>query len=338
MKKKGIPLLDMPAMTASIRRILREERVVAAKAFVAAIAAKGNQGKQDESPVPSTLMKFVASVIEFLDYDEEMERHRATGLRIVRKKFNKMTKRKPTCIPTNLKGIVGDREPEETGEGMYGKVYRIGQYAVKIVDFKNTLTKVDMDEWRSEVEISILSGDIGVGPKIHEAYACILDGEPNSVIVMDHVEGVTFADWREFASKDRVAAAEKRIVEKMAVLHAAGIHHGDLHGYNIIVTVKPTSDPKDAKEVKGDKGIKDAKEVKEFKGVKEVKGNPYTMEFDDVWVIDYGLATTSEMRNNQDMRRIKYGRPPEGMMDSEREKAMVTKVGQRLIAEGLVIL
>lgn len=128
------------------------------------------------------------------------------------------------------------------GSGSYGKVYRLGTRkglvpkVVKVVslakryDIKHTLRA-----WRREVEWATVAGDAGVGPRVHDCYVCMHEGEPHGFMVMDFVDGTTLEEYRQTASPANVLKAERNLEAKIATLHTKGIAHADLHSRNVMV-------------------------------------------------------------------------------------------------------
>lgn len=87
-----------------------------------------------------------------------------------------------------------------------------------------------------------LAGRLGVGPRVHDWFACDAGGQMHLVTVMDLVAGGIELD--EWVKKHEPGAAEVErvhdvVATKLKRLHKHGVLHGDVHGGNIMVVVDP---------------------------------------------------------------------------------------------------
>jgi predicted Ser/Thr protein kinase len=160
------------------------------------------------------------------------------------------------------------------GEGAYGKVYRINnKKAAKIVALGahfiwDEINKVK-ENILNEFAICKLAGELGVGPKVYDHYSCC--DEQNQcyyVLYMDLLNGTNLYDWfNDNPSIEEQQHVKQRLVEKLEILHKNNIIHNDLHRGNVFIVNK-----------------------KNAKGKSKVE---------DVFIIDYGLATNFKRKMKQ---------------------------------------
>lgn len=143
-----------------------------------------------------------------------------------------------------LKGKEEAKEAQYLNAGDYGKVYRLGStQCVKIMNIsENELQAVDdrIDDiyFPREVEISKKAGEIGIGPKIKDAYVCVHENDSSchGIIYMEWLEGKTLFDWLAKGRSTEEIAKVRRLVEaKIQKMHDHGIIHMDLHNGNVFI-------------------------------------------------------------------------------------------------------
>ena len=158
----------------------------------------------------------------------------------------------PCLRAAGIRGIEG--KVEALGSGKFGDVKMIRMKlpgnasasvdvaqrprAVKIERFSNMYNlpfDKMFDIWRRGVSHASTAGDIGVGPRVYDAFVCAREGDYVGFIVMDVVKGATLEEWRDTRAPVEVAKANEIALKKLERLHAAGIIHGDLHARNVIV-------------------------------------------------------------------------------------------------------
>ncbi len=144
------------------------------------------------------------------------------------------------------------------GEGQGGKVYLLEgtsgnkKYVVKKIDFFKEDVLVDKDEinvqikeqFKDEIKIGIIAGELGVCPKI-------LSYTDDS-IVMEYIEGETLdnfikKNYKNIKSLDDIKSIKKRKIledimkkfhKKLDILYDNGIIYTDRHGGNIMIDLK----------------------------------------------------------------------------------------------------
>lgn len=175
------------------------------------------------------------------------------------------------------------------GEGYFGKVFRVSMptqdrdLAVKMQELHTKQNRTPLDRqllrWRQEVLFATRAADLGVGPRVHDAFICTRQGRTFGLIAMDFVRGVSLATWRtkRAAFPDDVRRAEELAVQKATRLHAAGMFHGDLHAGNIVVVPKH---------------------------VRTVRKEMISSGVSDVWVVDYGFGMDAKTLAEQDIEFI----------------------------------
>lgn len=141
---------------------------------------------------------------------------------------------KPT---TCLKGKHIEQTP--IGEGYFGKIYKIGnKKAAKIVPLTKHGYKDFVRRVETDMEISKMAGDLGVGPKIFDAYTCCLDEEGNCFYVMEMelLKGMPLRQWLQKKKAPALVSKAKNMVrKKLAILLRHSISHNDLHDLNVFV-------------------------------------------------------------------------------------------------------
>lgn len=160
------------------------------------------------------------------------------------------------------------------GEGAYGKVYKINnKKAAKIVPLGTHFIWDEINKLKenilNEFAICKLAGELGVGPKVYDHYSCC--DEKNQcyyILYMDLLNGKNLYDWLDDKpSVEEQEYVKKILIEKLEVLHKNNIIHNDLHRGNVFVVNK-----------------RNGKE----------KSN-----IEDVFIIDYGLATNFKRKMKQ---------------------------------------
>ncbi len=140
---------------------------------------------------------------------------------------------------TCLKNPAEASKMEYIGGGEYGKVFKIDETrCVKIINISENLNNLGYIDFQNEVEISKVAGEIGVGPKIYDAYVCVNDANSScyGIIYMEYVKGITLNDFLyKYYSKGNIATIRRLLEEKINKLHNAGILHSDLHHDNVMI-------------------------------------------------------------------------------------------------------
>ena len=127
------------------------------------------------------------------------------------------------------------------GKGSYGAVW--------LTSDKNTVVKIgnvslepdpptsrNFDRVQREFQISRAAGELGVSPKIFDAFLCCAnDGSCFYVIIMEFVPGVDLHTWNKKASTQQKQAMRQKLLRHTAALADAGIEHLDLHDGNVLV-------------------------------------------------------------------------------------------------------
>lgn len=85
----------------------------------------------------------------------------------------------------------------------------------------------------AELTITKLMAQIGVAPKVHEAF--IQSGpKPRAVIIMDQYDGTLEQLWSRLRSKAEQAVVLSKVLQLVQLMHSSGIVHTDLWGANIV--------------------------------------------------------------------------------------------------------
>jgi tRNA A-37 threonylcarbamoyl transferase component Bud32 len=158
----------------------------------------------------------------------------------------------------NLLACLKSKEDEEgaryLNEGDYGKVYRLGpSKCVKIINISEselqaTDDRIDDIFFPREVEISKKAGELGIGPKIEDAYICFQENDSSchGVIYMEWLEGKTLYDWlSKGRSTEEIAKVRDLVEAKIQKMHAHGIIHMDLHNGNVFILLDAKGEVKD---------------------------------------------------------------------------------------------
>ena len=211
-------------------------------------------------------------------------------------------------------GIAGRLGDSPAAAGHFGKVYRLspslpsakgrGALAVKVVrlDWGGTL-EAGLRSWKAEAEHAVAAGELGVGPRVRDAFVCAAGsaGSPIGVLVSDFVEGVSLATWRKQAPTPSAAvraAVEREVAAKVRRLHAAGILHGDLHAGNVLVrTARPP------------KGV--GRSGQSGQSGRSGRSGRSGQSGGRVMIVDYGFAGTVEQMRLRDLRDV----APDGLVD-----------------------
>jgi len=139
----------------------------------------------------------------------------------------------------------GYNQIKEIGRGSYGTVYlakkKSKKYAIKIQKFDNIYGNLDdfLESNINEYEKLRKLGKYSLSPKAYEIIFILneLTMKLYSLIVMDHIQGITLQEYKDKKGKldDN---DKKKINDKIIKLHKLGIYHRDLHTNNIIVVKK----------------------------------------------------------------------------------------------------
>jgi len=139
----------------------------------------------------------------------------------------------------------GYNQIKEIGRGAYGTVYlakkKSKKYAIKIQKFDNIYGNLDdfLESNINEYEKLRKLGKYSLSPKAYEIIFILneLTMKLYSLIVMDHIQGITLQKYKDKKGKldDN---DKKKINDKIIKLHKLGIYHRDLHTNNIIVVKK----------------------------------------------------------------------------------------------------
>lgn len=122
--------------------------------------------------------------------------------------------------------------------GEYGSIYLLDQNTcIKFVDITNTLNNLKYVNFMKEIEISKVAGNIGIGPKIYDAYVTVNDEDSRcyGIIYMEYLHGVTLSKYMENLSKDNYDQVRTLLDQKIMKLHSHQILHSDLHSDNVFV-------------------------------------------------------------------------------------------------------
>jgi tRNA A-37 threonylcarbamoyl transferase component Bud32 len=126
------------------------------------------------------------------------------------------------------------RRDQKLGSGYFATAYTACadatdcQYIAKVSKFKTFFGSIFVEfvNFQREVFIAALAGEIGCGPKVYAAYTC--DKRNQGVIIMDKINAVA----TEALSPEQT----QNLVQKVNLLHEAGILHQDLALRNVLVT------------------------------------------------------------------------------------------------------
>lgn len=136
----------------------------------------------------------------------------------------------------------------KVGEGAYGQVFKIKDLPMvaKLINVDKLFYTIEnknslRDRILQEVEISILAGKLGIGPKIHRFYICksIPTKQNWMVIMMDELKGKTLEQYKEekgTISKEDIRFIKQKVRDKLQTLHRNNILHSDIHTGNIFLT------------------------------------------------------------------------------------------------------
>lgn len=114
------------------------------------------------------------------------------------------------------------------------RLFKVGKVGLRE---EHGLTR-KFEEARTEFAISEAAGDLGFGPKVHDAYFCCDEYQNDCyyVILMDYVPGKSLWEWHRKASPSKREAMRKEVLDMVHRLNDAGIEHADLHAENVIVS------------------------------------------------------------------------------------------------------
>ena len=134
------------------------------------------------------------------------------------------------------------------GHGAFGKTYK-AKRGDRVVAAKIET----VHPWRLRnihsvlqgIKASVIAGNVGVGPKVHDVFVCYYGGESNLVTVMDLVDGVVWSEFVRTASNEARYAAIEILKKKVALMHSHKIMHKDLHQGNVMVVLGPQKTVKD---------------------------------------------------------------------------------------------
>ena len=104
----------------------------------------------------------------------------------------------------------------------FGKIFELsgGRRVMKVMPASNNTAR--------EMKIARIAGNANIGPKVYNTRRY---GNWH-VMTMDKVLGATSL---ANAIREGIVTNFRNVEEALKRLHAAGIHHGNLHGYNILV-------------------------------------------------------------------------------------------------------
>jgi tRNA A-37 threonylcarbamoyl transferase component Bud32 len=121
------------------------------------------------------------------------------------------------------------------GRDGFGQVWAIDdRRAVKVQRFE-VFDQRRMLQLTNEVKLQNAAAKLGAAPRVLDAFHCVCHdtGAHAAFIVQDRVRGTTLRD-AQLSPPDRVAIAEE-LYALVSKLHAAQIHHNDLHRSNVMV-------------------------------------------------------------------------------------------------------
>ncbi len=134
--------------------------------------------------------------------------------------------------------------------GEYGYVYQLNEnVCIKVVNITSTLNNLKYIDFLKEMEISKIAGNIGVGPKIHDAYVCVNDADSTcyGIIYMEYLQGITLSKYLDNTPKNQYGKVRTLLDEKIAKLHQHHILHSDLHSDNVFVLLNSQKEMVDLK-------------------------------------------------------------------------------------------
>jgi len=130
------------------------------------------------------------------------------------------------------------KDAKEIGRGFFGNVYLASKgkhkYAVKVQDIKVDF-KGEIKDFKNEIEVSKKMGEIGVGPKIYDAYYCKYKGNYKFFIVQEYMNGGDLKSW--LLENKLTLKLKNQLKMKLKKMHKHNYYHGDLHTGNIFVKV-----------------------------------------------------------------------------------------------------
>lgn len=141
-----------------------------------------------------------------------------------------------------------DIKKDYLGKGKYGYVYKINpNVAVKVTDLIGVYEATHKPFCKNHVKeciheeytLSKKAGELGVGPKIFNAFVCkVSKKEHYHIMYMELIKGVTLEDWlkkKNITQKDKNLVLDK-LKAALTKLHQHNIIHEDLHDNNVMVT------------------------------------------------------------------------------------------------------
>tara|TARA_B100001964_G_C14181252_1_gene576367 strand:- start:618 stop:1526 length:909 start_codon:yes stop_codon:yes gene_type:complete len=138
---------------------------------------------------------------------------------------------------------------KELGAGAFGTAYLASKgsykYAIKVLEI--VIGKADMN-WdnetifRQEINISKKMGELGIGPKIYDAYYCKENNKYLIFIVQEYMKGGDLEQWLEDGNKF-TSKLKLELKKKINLMHTNGFYHGDLHKNNILIQNKDGTNP-----------------------------------------------------------------------------------------------
>lgn len=136
--------------------------------------------------------------------------------------------------------IAGMRVGQRLGSGAYGAVFDVGKGRVtKLIQLfqPRGRNRGAREVFDSEVDMMKRAARLGVGPAVHDSYACCSKfGACYGVIVMDRVKGVTLREWLNGQrTPKQIETVREALLGAIEKLHKGGVYHNDLHPGNIIV-------------------------------------------------------------------------------------------------------
>jgi hypothetical protein len=141
-------------------------------------------------------------------------------------------------IMKSLKNPEDYKKLKRIGFGEYGTIYRLDENrCIKFVNITKTLNNLKYIHFIKEIEISKIAGNIGIGPKIYDAYVTVNDQDSScyGIIYMEYLQGMTLSNYMEDLPKNKYDHIRKLLDEKIAKLHSHNILHSDLHADNVYV-------------------------------------------------------------------------------------------------------
>jgi tRNA A-37 threonylcarbamoyl transferase component Bud32 len=202
----------------------------------AVVAAIKDMNERPGAPAPRVSANHdqvsAASGLIFREFEKEFQ---AIMLRDVRRYFAGDSP-SPGCLKRS------DGPFTKIGDGVQGcawlskdkkRAFKIGRVGLR--DELDITRK--FEEARSEFAIAEAAGELGVGPKVHDAYFCCDEYRDKCyyVISMDYVPGKSLYEWHKGASAAKREAMRRKLLAVVRKMGAAGIEHADLHAENVIV-------------------------------------------------------------------------------------------------------